>query len=69
MGVGKKRVGLLRCLGVPIMMKSVLLVLSLSLLFAIQPEISLRQSPSCLRERLVSTVDKDMHTLVSNLWL
>ena len=41
---------------VPIMMKSVLLALSLSLLFAIQLDISLRQSPSCLRERSVSAV-------------
>jgi len=45
-----------------------------SLLFVIQ--ISLRQSRSCLRERSVSAVDKDMYTWVSsaykwwsNLWL
>ena len=45
-------------------------------LFVIQLEISLRQSPSCLRERSVSPVDKDIHTWVSsayrwwsNLWL
>jgi len=36
-----------------IMMKSVLLALSLSLLFVIQPEISQSQPPSCLRERSV----------------
>ena len=38
----KKRVSLLRCLDVPIMIKSALLVLSLSLLCVIQPDISLR---------------------------
>jgi len=76
MFVGKKWVSLLRCLDVPIMIKYVLLTLSLSLLFVIQREISLRQSPSWLRERSVSTVYKDMYTWVSpaykwwsNLWL
>ena len=66
----------LRYLDVPIMMKPVLLASSLSLLFVIQPEISLRQSPSCLRERSVSAVDKYMYTWMSsaykswsNLWL
>jgi len=34
--------------------------------FVIQPAISLRQSPLCLRER--SAVDKDMYTRF-NLWL
>jgi len=52
----------------PIMKKSVLLTLSLSLLFVIQPEISVRQSPSCLRERSLSAVDKDMHTWVSSAY-
>ena len=58
------------------MMKSVLLALGLSLLFVMQPEILLRQSPSCLMARPVSAVDKDMYTWVSstykrwsNLWL
>jgi len=76
MFVGKKWASLLRCLDVPIMMKSVLLALSISLLFVIQPDIPLRQSTSCLRERSVSAVDKDMYTWVSsaykwwsNLWL
>jgi len=71
-----RRVCLLSCLDGCIMMKYGLLALSLSLLFAIQPEISLRQSPSCLRETLVFIVDKDMYTWVSsaykwwsNLWL
>ena len=68
MGVGKKRVNLLRCLDVPIMLKYVLMELSLSLLFVIQPEISLRRSASCLRERLVSDVDKDMYTWVSSTY-
>ena len=65
-----------RWLNVPIMMKSALLALSLSLLFVIQPEISLRQSPSCLKERSVSAVDEDMYSWVlstykwwSNWWL
>ena len=73
---GKKWVRLLRCLDVPIMMKFVWLALSLSLVFVISPEISLRQSPNCLTERSVSAVDKDMYTWVSsaytwwsNLWL
>jgi len=35
-------------------------------LFVTQPEISLRQSLSCLREISVSVVDKDMHTWVSS---
>jgi len=35
-----------------------------NLLFIMQPETSLRQSPSCLRERSVSAVDKDMYTRV-----
>ena len=76
MFVGNKWVCLLRYLDVPIVMKSVLLALSLSVLVVIQPEISLRQWPSCLRERSVSVVDKDMYTWVSsaykrwsNLWL
>ena len=43
-----------------------LLALSLNLLFAIQPDISLRQSRSCLREGSVSAVEKDMYTLVSS---
>ena len=34
-----------------------LLALSLSLLFVTQPEVSLRQSSSCLRERSVSAED------------
>ena len=50
------------------MMKSVLLTLSLSLLFVIQPEISLSQSPSCLRERSVSAVDKYMYTWVPSAY-
>jgi len=58
----------MRCLDVPIMMKSVLLVLSLSLFFVIQPGKSLRQSPSCLRERSVFGVDKDMYTWVSSAY-
>ena len=69
MGVGQKRISLLRCLDAPIIMKSVLFALNLNLLFVIQPEIS-RQSPSCLRERSVSAVDKDMYTWISsgNKW-
>jgi len=58
------------------MMKSVLLAFSLSLLFVIQSEISLSQSPSCLRERSMSAVYKDIYIWVlsaykrwSNLWL
>jgi len=50
--------------------------LSLSILLVIHPTISLRQSPSCIRERSVSAVNKDMYTWVSsayklwsNLWL
>ena len=66
--VGKKWVSLLRCLEVSIMMKSVLLALSRGLLFVTQPEISLRQSPSCLRERSVSVVDKDVYTWVSSAY-
>ena len=31
-----------------------------------QPEISLRRSPSCLRERSVSVADKDIYTWVSS---
>ena len=72
----EKLSSLLGRLDVPIMMKSVLLALSLSLLFVTHPEISPRESPSCLRERSVSAVDKDMYTWVSsayklwcNLWL
>ena len=37
-----------------------------SLLFVIHPEISLRQSPSCVREIYVSAVDKYMRTWVSS---
>ena len=48
---------------------NVLLALSLSLLFVIQPEISLRQSSNCLREKSMSAVAKDMYTGWSNLWL
>ena len=44
------------------MIKSVLFALSISLLVAIQPEISLRQSSSYERERTVSAVDKDKYT-------
>ena len=54
--------------GVPITKKSVLSELSLNLLFIVQPEISLRQSPSCLRERSVSSVDKDVYTYVSSAY-
>ena len=39
-----------------------------SLLFVIQPEISLRQSPSYLMETSVSSVDKDMYTWVSSAY-
>ena len=74
--VGKKRLSLLRCLDIPIIMKYLLLALILSLLFMMEPAISLRQSPICLREISVSAVDKDMYTWVSsaykwwsNLWL
>jgi len=42
------------------------LALSVSLLFVIQPEILLRQSLSCLRERSVSAVDKELYTWVSD---
>jgi len=34
----------------------------------IQPDISLRQSPNCLRERSVSDIDKDMYTWVSSTY-
>ena len=61
MFVGKKRLRLLRCLDVPIMVEYVLLALTLRLLFVIQPEISPGQSPSWLRERSVSAIDKDMY--------
>ena len=44
------------------------LALSLSLLFVMQREISLRQSPSCVRERPVSVVDKCMYTWVSSAY-
>jgi len=64
----EKLVSLLRCLDVPIMIKSVLLTLNLNQLFVIQPEISLRQSPSCVREIYVSAVDKDMYTWVSSAY-
>ena len=64
MFVRKKLVCLLHCLDVSIMKKSCLLALSLRLLFVIQPGISLRQSPSCLREISVSAVDKDLYTWV-----
>ena len=40
----------------------------LTLLFVIQPDISLGQSLSCLRERSVSAVDKDMYTWVSSAY-
>jgi len=66
--VGKKLVSLLRCLDVPMMRKSLLLALNLSLLFVIQPEISPRQSLSYLRERSVSAVNKDMDTWVSSAY-
>jgi len=49
-----------------------LLALNLRLLFVIQPEISLRQSQSCLRERSVSALDKDVYTWISSaskFWL
>jgi len=76
MFVGKKWVSLLCCLDAAVMMKSVLLALSLSLLFDIQSEILLRQSPSGVREIYVFAVNKVMHTWVSsaynwwpNLWL
>ena len=59
---------MLRCLDVPIMMKSVLLAFYLHLLFVIQPEISLRQSSSCFREGSVTVVDKDMYTWVSSAY-
>jgi hypothetical protein len=39
-----------------------------SFLFVIQPDISLRQSSSCLWERSVSAVDKDMYTWVSSAY-
>jgi len=45
--------------GSPIIKNYVLLALALSLLFVIQPYISLRQSVSCVRERSVSAIDKD----------
>jgi len=64
----EERIRLLLCLYVPIMMASVLLAMSLSLLFVIQPEISLRQSPSCLREISVSAVDKNMYIWVSSAY-
>ena len=74
MGVGNKWVILLRCLDVPITMKSVLFTLNLSVLFVTQLEISLRYSPSYVKS--VSAVDKDIYTWVSssykwwsNLWL
>jgi hypothetical protein len=50
------------------MIKSVLMALSLILLFVIQPEISLRQSPSCLMERPVFDLEKDMYTWVSSTY-
>jgi len=60
---------------VPIIMKSVLSALSLSLLFVMQLDISLRRSPSCVRERSMSALDKDMYCWMSsayqwwsNLW-
>jgi len=68
MDMGKKQVCLLACLDVPITMKSVLLALSLSLLFAIQLDISLRHSPSCVRDKSVSAVDKDFYTWVSSTY-
>ena len=61
----------MRCLAEPMIMKSVLSALSLSQLFVIQPEISLRQSPSCVREISGSVVDKDIYTSVLSacIWL
>jgi len=69
MGVGKKRVRLIPRLDIPIMMTSILTAFSLHLLFAIQPELSPRQSPSCLRERSVFTVDKDKYTWVPYIYI
>ena len=69
-GRREKRQRLVRCLDVPIMIKSVLLALSLrlGLLFVIQPKISPRQSPSCLRERSMAAVDQDMYPWVSSAY-
>ena len=76
MGVENKRVYLLRCPDVPIIMKSVLFALNLRVLYLIQPDISPIQSPCWVREQYVSAVDKGMYTWVSaaykwssNLWL
>jgi len=48
---------------VSIIMKSALFALSLSELFVIKQEISLKQSPSSIRERSVSALDKDIYTI------
>jgi len=61
-----ENVSLLRCLDVPLIKKSVLSALSLGLLFVIQPELSLRQSISCKRERYVSAVDKERYTWMTS---
>jgi len=68
MFIGKNWVSLLRCIEVPIMMKSLLLELSLSLLIVIQPEVSFWQSHSCIREISISALDKYMYTWVSSAY-
>jgi len=62
-------VSLLHFQDVSIIMKYILSALSLSLLFVIQPEISLRQSPICVRERFVSAIDKYAYTWVSSAYI
>ena len=64
MSVGKKQVRLLRSLNVPIIMIYILSAFSLSLLFVIRPHISMRYSPSYVRERSVPAAYKYMYTCV-----
>ena len=67
--MGKKRVGWLHCLDIPIIVNSVLSAFSLSLLFVIQPYVSLTLPPNCVRERPVSGVDKAIYTWVSPAYM
>ena len=76
MFVGRKRVSLLCCLDVSIMMKYVLLAFSLSFVVCHPAKCITETITSCLRERSMSAVDKYMYTWVSsaykwwsNLWL
>ena len=65
-GVEKKRERFLRCLDVLIIIKY--MFSTLSLLFVIKPYISLRQSPSSIRERYAFVADTNVYTWVSSAY-